>query len=292
MASLSFDDAERRLGQLPRTFFSCAAAAEQLGISVDEARRLLTKMKSERMALRVCREGWLLTWRYRPDEQREAPVLAAYLDDMMRHLGVGYYLSYAAAARMRGASHHGVMRKRVNVETDDLDALELRQADGPVDLAISFHRIDPQHARPVTTVQTECSILLRTGSERTDSGRRVVRVATIETALLDMMEHPDRVVGVDHAATIAVKALFWGLLDPEMLAEASDLYPPLAGRRAGSMLQQLRGFQHRLNLRPLHRRVRARGIGPPIEMRSGKIDTTRKPDRWGVTYAGKLDPDY
>ncbi len=293
MSSQVLDDAEHKLEQLPRTFFSSAAAAKQLWVGVDDARRVLTELERQGRALRVCREGWVLTWRYRPDEERQAPVLDAYLDDMMRRLGVGYYMSYAAAAQMRGASHHGVMRKRVQIEISDdmaMDALELRHADGPVDLAVSFHRIDPQHGRPVTIIQRPVS--RPGGGERARSARCIVRVATMETALLDMMERPDRCGGTDHIATISVKALFWRLLDPKALAEASERYAPETARRTGSMLEQLRGIQHRINLRPLYRSVRSRGIGSPVEIRTGESDITRRADRWGVTYGVKLNPDY
>ena len=293
MSSQVLDDAEQKLEQLPRTFFSTEKAAEQLWVGVDDARRVLTELERQRRALRVCREGWVLTWRYRPHEERNAPVLVAYLDDMMRHLGVKYYLSYAGAAQMRGASHHGVMRKRVQVEIGDdaaMNALELRHASGPRDLAIAFHRIDPQHGRPVAIIQR---ILSRPGGEeRAMSERCIVRVATMETALLDMIERPDRCGGMDHIATIAVKALFRKRLHPKALADASDLYAPGVARRIGSMLQQLRGVQHRINLRPLHRRVRTRGIGTPIEIHIGEPDITRRADRWGVTHSERLDPDY
>ncbi|WP_419944290.1 hypothetical protein [Candidatus Poriferisodalis sp.] len=58
------------------------------------------------------------------------------------------------------------------------------------------------------------------------------------------------------------------------------------------MLQQIRGIQRRINLRPLWCQVRSRGLGPPVEIYSGEVDTTRKADRWSVTCSSKLDPDY
>lgn len=281
------DDAERRLGCMERTFFPLGAAADRLGVSEREAHELLAEMEDASRAARVCRDGWVLRWHH--GHEREMPELAAYLDDMMRYLGVGYYLSYAAAARRRGASHHGVMRQRVNVETVDLDGLELMAADGPADLAVSFHRIDPSHRRPAGPVQVLC--LPPVNGDRPRSQRRTLRVATTETALFDMVEHPDRSGGMDHVATIARKMLFWGLLHPALLAETSDLYAPQVARRTGSMLRQLRGVQHRILLGPLMRRVRSRSTPPPVEMHSAEQDASLKSDRWGVTYARPLDPD-
>lgn len=285
-------DAEQTLGNLPRTFFSTETAAEALGISVEAVHGLLVVMEAHSLTLRVCRGGWVITWRYRADEERDAPTLAAYLDDMMRHLGVGYYLSYAAAAEMRGASHHGVMRQRVNVEVVDdaaLDALELRHADGPRDMAVSFHQINPQHGRPVAIMGTLVLPWQRDGTPKSE--RRIVQVATMETTLLDMMERPDRCGGMDHIATIAVKMLFWTLLHPRLLADASNHYEPRVSRRTGSMLQQIRGIQHWINLRPLWCQVRRRPLQPPVEIHSADPDWHRRADRWGVTHASKLDPD-
>lgn len=288
----AFAETERRLSQIGTVFFSTQQAAECLDLNADETRRLLAEMESESLALRVCRDGWVLTWEYRPDEQREAPVPTAYLDDMMRHLGVEYDLSYAAAARMRGASHHGVMCHRVHVEADseaDMDALELRHADGPADLAVVFHRIDPQRNRTVATMRTSCSP--PSHSKILAPEQPIVRVATMETILLDMMEHPERCGGMDHIATIVVKMLFWNLLHPELLAEASDRYAVAVAQRTGSLLQRLRGIQHRINLRPLMRHVRSRGMRHSVNMRTGEIDRSLKADRWGVTCAEPLDPD-
>lgn len=282
-----FDDAERRLGSASRAFVSLGAAADRLGVAESDARELLAEMEGASRAARVCRDGWVLTWQ--DGHERRMPELAAYLDDMMGHLGVGYYLSYAAAASRRGASHHGVMRQRVNVETDDIDRLELVATDGPADLAVSFHRIDPSHGRPACPVQVLCLPPANGGPAR--SQRRTLRAATAETALLDMVEHPDRCGGMDHVATIARKMLFWGLLHPTQLAEVSDLYAPQVARRTGSMLQQLRGVQHRILLGPLMRRVRSRPTGPHVEMHSAAPDASLRPDRWGVTSARPLDPD-
>lgn len=287
MGPAVFDDAERRLGRMERTFFSLGTAADRLGVAEREARELLADMEGASRAARVCRDGWVLTWHH--GHERRMPDLAAYLDDMMGHLGVGYYLSYAAAASRRGASHHGVMRQRVNVETDDINGLELVAADGPADLAVSFHRIDPSHGRPACPVQVLC--LPPANGDRARSQRRTLRLATAETALLDMVEHPDRCGGMDHVATITRKMLFWGLLHPALLAEASDRYAPQVARRTGSMLQRLRGVQHRISLGPLMRKVRSRPAGHPVEMHSAEPDTSLKPDRWGVTSARPLDPD-
>lgn len=287
MGSLALDDAEQELGQLSRAFFSSEAAAECLGVGVGFARVVLAGMQRSGRSVRVCRDGWVLTLRRRADPQ--PPFLTAYLHDMMENLDVGYYISYPAAAQIHGSSHHGVLRQRVNVETDDMESLQLREADGPADLGVRFHQIDPDHGRAVTLLDRQdwCPV----GDGRGEYETCTVRVDTIETALFDMVERPDRGGGGDHAATIARKALYKGLLDPVLLADASEPYETEVGRRVGSMLQQVRGFGHRINLRPLLRRVRSRPIGPPVEMFSGETDWDRRADRWGVTYRRKLDPD-
>ena len=286
--SSALEDAARKLRQLPGMFFSSGQAAELLGLDLPAAQELLAEMERGERAVRVCCDGWVLTCDY--GQGPRCPELVAYLHDMMQHLGVGYYLSYAAAARRHGASHHGVMRQHVNVESTDVGVLELRTADGPADLAVSFHRIDPLHGRPTTTHPHDLR-LSDMAEGHSQSEFREVRLATIETALLDMVERPDRSGGMNNVATLSQAMLFWRLLDPELLAEASDRYEPTVARRTGSMLQQIRGLQHRINLRPLWRRVRSRSMRPPVEMHSAEPDWRKKPDRWGVTYEYRLDPD-
>ena len=287
VTSLAIDDAERKLAQLPRTFFSSEAAAEQLGMSIDDTCALLVKMQAESLALRVCRDNWVLTWPS-SNGRRDAPVFTAYLDDMMRHLGVGHYLSYAAAAEMRGAAHHGVMQQRVNVETYDLDALELRNGYGQRDSAVRFHQINPRHGRPVAIMGTLCRPPASNG-HASKTERRNARVATAETTLLDMIEHPDRCGGLDHVAEVALEMLSERLLHPKLLAEAAGHYALPVVQRTGSMLRQLRDFRHRVNLRPLMRHVRSRNAGPPVELHVGAADCCGETDRWGVTYARRLD---
>lgn len=288
MTSLTLDDAEQRLSRTTRTFFSSATAAQQLGVGVDDARRLLARMEARSLTLRVCRDGWVVTWCFDSDE-REAPALVAYLDDMMKHLGTGYYLSYAAAADYRSPFHHESARQRVNVATRDLGALELRHVDGPSDAASRFHQVDPRHRRPVASIGTFCLPPASKG-RAAEFERRIVHVATAETILLDMVEHPERCGGMDRVATIALHMLFERQLHPTLLAEASDRYTVQVAQRAGSMLQILRGFPHRINLQPLWRRVRRRTIGRPVEMHNGSVDCVGDADRWGVTYSRRLEP--
>lgn len=288
MASTDLDEADCKLGQLPGAFFSTELAANCLSVGLDEARELLAMSERWGRALRVCRDGWTLT--LRQWDELVPPPLIAYLDDMMRHLDVGYYLSYAAAAQMHGVPPKAGIRQRAFVETGDLGPLELREADGPADRVVAFHRIDAHHGRPSTLLDMD--IRVPTGGGQSRSETCTVRVATIETAILDMVEHPDRDVHIDHIATVICAALFGKLIDAKRLAAASELYEPHVARRTGSMLQQLRGIQHLINLRPLWHSVRSRHIGPPIEIFSGRIDMTRKADRWGITHSRRLDPDW
>ena len=289
MASADLNDADRLLGQLPGAFFSTETAANCLGVSLDEARTLLAGMQCIDGAVRVCRDGWTLT--LRRQDGRVPPPLTAYLDDMMRHLDVSYYLSYAAAARMHAVPPRGRgIVERAFVESDELGPLQLREAEGPAYRSVAFYRINSHHGRPSTLLDSHDRV--PTGGGQNETAACTVRVATIETAILDMVEHPDRDIHIDHIANVMGKALFDKLIDAHRLAEASELYTPQVARRTGSMLQQVRGIQHLINLRPLWRSVRSRHIGPPIEIFSGEIDRTRKADRWGVTHSRRLDPDW
>ena len=285
---VSLDEAMGRLRCAGATFVTSAQAAERFAVARFTAECLLAELEDASRVVRVCDGGWVPT--LQRGHERRVPVLAEYLHDMMTHLGVGYYLSYAAAAERRGASHHGVMRQRILVETDEVCRLGLREADGPADLAVSFHQIDPEHGRPASLLRVLCLPWPADGAP-VRSERRTLRAATAETALLDMVERPDRCGGMDHVATIARKMLFWRLLHPVEFAAVSDRYEASVARRAGSMLQRLRDPQHRLRLGPLRQRVRRRPLDAPVALRDTTPDHGRKQDRWGVTCGTPLDPD-
>ncbi|WP_419933249.1 type IV toxin-antitoxin system AbiEi family antitoxin [Candidatus Poriferisodalis sp.] len=293
MPSLALDDAEQELAELPKTFFSTEAAAERLGMGVDQARRLLTEMETESLTLRVCRDGWVMTWGYHGRE-RTAPTLVAYLDDMMRHLKVGYYVSYAAAAEMQGAAPCQVSGNRVNVGVDGdmaMDALELHPIYGPRDAATRFHPVDPEHDRPVAIMGRLCEPTTAGGGvPRTE--QRIVRVAAAETILLDIMESPERCDGFHHVVEIALEMLCERLLRPKTLAAAASSYPPHVPQRTGSILQQLRGRDRWISLRPLWRHVRSIRARHAVAMHDGYPEWSGIPDRWGVVYSSQLDPDY
>lgn len=262
MSPLTLDDAEKGLAELPGTFFSTDAAAERLGMRADDARSLLAEMESRSLARRVCRDGWVLTWS--GGEARCAPTLVAYLDDMMRYLGVAYYVSYEAAAQFRGVADRWASRNRVNIEVDDdwaMDALQLRPAYGPHDSVVRCHRIDPGHGRPVAMMARMC---WPTGDDSCAARpeRRQVRVATAETTLLDMVESPERSGGLPGIAAIARRMLWEHSLHPRLLAEAAARYEPQVAARTGSLLQQLRGYRRWISLWPLMRQVRSTRTRP------------------------------
>lgn len=269
------------------TFLNPDTAAAKLGGGRAAAGQMLREMQRTACIQPVCSDGWV-PLRNHPHGPR-VPHLHSWIDDMMRHLDVGYYISYTAAAEIRGASHHMVLCQHVNVERSDFAGLGLHNTDGPADLSVAYHRIGPAHGRPVSTVR-QLGLTLR-GDLPSTRHRFDLRVATVETSLLDMVEHPERSGGMDNVATLAWKMIYWRLLDAKALADASDRYPAQVARRTGSLLDRVGSLWRRSRLGPLLRHARQRQLPAPVDLRTGQTESARGADRWGVTTARPLDPD-
>lgn len=135
-----------------------------------------------------------------------------FIDDLMRYLGYGYYVSLLSAAAAHGASHQAA--QVFQVMTD--------------------HRVRDRDINGVRLRFYLCSDLTNRATSRRTGPTGMVTVATPETCVLDMAERPDAAGGIN---TI-VELLPDLEIDGAALVRAATGRPLAVARRCGWLLEQ------------------------------------------------------
>ena len=199
-----------------------------------------------------------------PPEHRAAGVVPAvqFVDPMMRHLTIGYYVAYASAAQWWGAAHQApqvfdVVTSR-NVLDRDLGPVRLR-----------FH----------TSSRIEADAVRRVVGPRT-----MLNVASPSLTAVDLATRPRLGGGLSSVATILTELPD---LDGNQLAELAGRRTVADARRLGWLLDLVRDD---LDLDALHRVARPDDGRPtllaPRGTRQGHVD-----ERWGVLVNTTVEPD-
>ncbi len=199
-----------------------------------------------------------------PPEYRSWGVLPGelFIDGMMRALGRGYYVSLLTAAAMHGASHQApqVFQVMVDRHVPNRDI-------GRVHLRFYVN----EHLGQMTVEERQV-----------DTGR--LRLATRETALVDLIAHPDEAGGLNNIATVIVAI---GDIDVAELARLAIMRSRSVARRLGWLLDQ---FRDDLDLQPLREAALATGTYPTRLVRAlparGPIDPT-----WNLQVNTSVEPD-
>lgn len=196
-----------------------------------------------------------------PPQYRSWGVVPAdwFIDDLMHHLGHGYYVTLLSAAAMYGATHQASQVFQVmadhRVQDRDIDRLRLR-----------FYLCSSLHLRPARRL---------TGP----TGR--LSVATPETCAFDMAERPDAAGGIN---TI-VDVLGDLDVDANALVDASNGRARTVIRRCGWLLEHTGSDR---DLAPLHDIVATDSSNPtplvPGGKPRGEIDRT-----WNVVVNTLVD---
>ena len=135
-----------------------------------------------------------------------------YLEDMMRHMGREWYVSFLTAAGRHGASHHATQLFQVvvnkTVRDRDISGVRLR-----------FYQTSAIESR---------------ATEQATSPTGVVTLATPETCLLDLAERPDAGGGLNVILEIVPELV----IDQGKLVECARTRPRAVTRRCGWLLSQ------------------------------------------------------
>jgi predicted transcriptional regulator of viral defense system len=193
------------------------------------------------------------SWRVVPAEH--------FIDLMMGHLGVRYYVGFLTAAAFWGSSHHAAQEFHVvvdrHVRDRDIERVRLR-----------FHQI-----RTLDHRQTQ----------RVNGGDAMLTMATPAQCAVDLVAEPAWAGGLSNAATVLAEL---DGLDGQCLADAVNDRPTPVAQRLGWLLEHV-GSE--VDTTPLHhvaeRRTRSTALDPR-RPRQGSTDT-----RWGVIVNTSIEVD-
>lgn len=185
-----------------------------------------------------------------------------FIDPMMSHLRRPYYVSLLSAASRYGASHQQPMVFQVmtvaRVRDRDLGRVHLR-----------FFTSEQANRAPVDTVTVETGIM---------------RVASKETALVDLVTHVDASGGLDNIATVCREI---GPLKGDILAQWASVFGRSVVRRVGWFADRFGTVD---DLQPL-RLAAQLDAGEPVELYPPAGRRGRKDDTWGIRVNTTVEPE-
>lgn len=199
-----------------------------------------------------------------PPEHRSRGVVPAlhFIDPMMKHLDVHYYVAYASAAQWWGAAHQAPQQFEVVVSRHVLDRDIER-------VRLRFHtstRIDSDEVRRVAGPRT------------------MINVSSPDLTAVDLASRPKLAGGLSNTATILAEL---PELDGERLAALVERRTRADARRLGWLLELVRDDLDLGAARALARPNQ--GQPTPLAANAGRrgiVDT-----RWGVLVNATVEPD-
>lgn len=170
-----------------------------------------------------------------------APPVEWYLDDLMRHLRVPYYVGLLKAGAYHGATHHAVFRHQVVASARPSDFMS---GGVPVDF---YFRKDVD--------------MLSDGIIKRKTKTGAMRISSVELTVLDLFRFRRGTGGQEHHGTVLND--LGGQVDPELLAHLSGNVERSAAQRAGHMMDLL-GFAEQASL--MHEALQKKGKLAWVEM--------------------------
>jgi predicted transcriptional regulator of viral defense system len=218
--------------------------AEWLGIPAGQVRMAMARLTRDQRMFSPARGLWIPV----PPQYRTwgAPPAIEFIDDLMSHLGRGYYVGWLSAAELHGAAHQRPQVFQVAVGTPIADRSAGR---------VRLQFLTRARARD-----------LPTEDRRTVGG--AARVATPELTAFDLADDPDVGGGLNNVATVLVELAEEPGLDPDRLVQLAAEFPAATGRRLGWLLDHTDApgdwsplLEH-LRARPEHTPARLSPRGP------------------------------
>lgn len=240
--------------------FTAAELRQRTGASTDAVYSAVKYAMDRRRLFSPVRGLYVVV----PPEYRAAGVVPAiqFVDPMMRHLSLDYYVAYASAAQWWGAAHQAPQVFDVVASRNVSD-----RALGPV--RMRFHtssRIDTDEVRRVTGPRT------------------MLNIASPALTAIDLASRPRLGGGLSAVATILAELPD---LDGDRLADLAARRTMADARRLGWLLELVRDD---LDLNALQQVARPEHGRPTLlairGSRQGYVD-----DRWSVIINTTVEPD-
>jgi predicted transcriptional regulator of viral defense system len=192
---------------------STAQVAELLRVPCDQVRVRLHAPRQRGEWIAPARGLWVPV----PPQYRAwgAPPALEFLDALMTHLNVPYYVGWLSAASIHGSAHHAAQVTQV--------------ATGRTVAARAAGRSRIKFYRRGRIAEVPTTAHLSPAGE--------VPVSTPEATALDVAADPLIAAGMDNAATVIVGMAVENTLEPARLAALVPLYPIAAIRRVGWVLE-------------------------------------------------------
>lgn len=236
-----------------RRSFSTAELARLMGVPIDQVRRRLAAPRHRNEWISPTRGLWVPV----PPEYRlwGAPPAIEFIDPLMKHLDIDYYVGWLNAAALYGASHQAVQVFQVATAAPVRDR----------DLGRNVMRF---YVRSHTAAAPTRQYATPTG---------YAAVSSLPVTALDVANDIVIAGGMSNAATIIVELADHDDFDLEEIARLSRIYPASAGRRIGWILAN---YVDGMDLGPLAAEVRDAVLTPsrlnPTREASGPVDPTWK----------------
>lgn len=203
-----------------------------------------------------------------PPEDRDRGCLQAevFVPQLMRHLGLPYYVGLLSAAAYHGAAHQRPQLFQVVIPKGRPRILCGK-------IGIDF--ISRQNAVKVPVI-------------RRNTPSEAIRVSSPEATAFDLVGYERRSAGIDNVATILIELS--EVLDGDRLAEVAALSPVAWSQRLGYLLETL-DLEKVIELGPLAAYVEAHANKVTPLTSWGELKGRRRDPRWKVAINVEVDPD-
>ena len=194
-----------------------------------------------------------------------APPALDFIDDLMRHLNVDYYVGWLSAAELLGASHHAPQVFQVAVS-------HVRRARIIGRSRLQFYQRDHIHLAARIKIESKSAN---------------VPVSSRETTLLDIASDIGFVGGIDNAANLIMELCETTVPDPKTLASLAAHYPSSAIRRLGYIMDHFTDVSAPAQLKAISdNRNTSISLLDPQSANTGKIDKI-----WQLKINREVNPD-
>lgn len=198
--------------------FTTGEFAGEAGSSLNAARAAIRRLRKKGLIATPFRGFHVIV----PPEYRAVGCLPAdqFIDQLMKHLGLSYYVALLSAAMYHGASH----------QVPQVFQVMVRKNRPPIKCGrVRVHFIARRNMEEIPV-----------GSLNTPRGP--ILVSSPEATAFDLVGYPSQAAGLDNVVTVLTE--LWESIDPEKLISVAPLSPDPWAQRLGYLLALIGADEH------------------------------------------------